>query len=166
MSKNTGSTVSNVLLILFRILFTGFAIYTVWFIFSNSMEVAAVSSAKSDGVLSKANELLGSMGLEQMTSLQIRKLAHFGEFALLGFWFMLCLRVYTRRYVRHISWPLLLGLVIANVDETIQLYVSGRSSSVTDVWIDFGGVCAGVGAAFLLLALAGGIWYLLGFGRE
>lgn len=165
-SENTMSTLGKVLLILFRILFTCFAVYTTWFIFSNSMEVAEVSSAKSGQVLQMVNELLGRVGLDPMTSHEIRKLAHFGEFAVLGFWFMCCLRVYTRKYIRHISWPLLLGLAIANIDETIQIYVSGRSSSVMDVWIDFGGVCAGVGAAFLLIAFVGGLFYLMGFGRH
>ena len=150
----------------FRILFTVFAIYTTWFIFSNSMEVAAVSSAKSGQVLRMVNEFLSRIGLDPMTSHEIRKLAHFAEFTVLGFWFMCCLRVYTRKYVRHISWPLLLGLGIANVDETIQIYVSGRSSSVMDVWIDFGGVCTGVAAAFLLIAFVGSLFYLMGFGRQ
>ena len=96
----------------------------------------------------------------------VRKLAHFGEFLVLGFWFTLCLRVYTRHYIRHISWPLLLGLLIADADELIQLYVAGRDSSVRDVWIDFGGVCTGVGCTLILLLLFGAIWYLLGFGRH
>ncbi len=81
----------------------------------------------------------------------MRKLAHFAEFALLGFWFMLCLRVYTRRFVRHTGWPLFFGLLVANLDELIQLYVPGRSSSVRDVFLDFLGVLAGLFAALLLL---------------
>lgn len=166
MPENTTSTVGKVLLVLFRILFTFFAVYTTWFIFSNSMEAAAVSSAKSGEVLRMVNGLLSRMGLDLMTSYQIRKLAHFAEFTVLGFWFMCCLRIYTRKYVRHISWPLLLGLGIANVDETIQIYVSGRSSSVMDVWIDFSGVCTGVAAAFLLIAFVSSVFYLMGFGRH
>ncbi|MBQ3090520.1 MAG: VanZ family protein [Oscillospiraceae bacterium] len=165
MTEQTRMTLGTVLLVLFRILFTGFAVYTTWFIFSNSMEVAAVSSAKSAQVLQSVNGLMTQLGLDKLSSYEIRKLAHFAEFAVLGFWFMCCLRVYTRKYIRHISWPLLLGLVIANVDETIQLYVAGRSSSVSDVWIDFGGVCAGVLAAFCLLLLLGSLLYLMGFGR-
>ena len=70
-------------------------------------------------------------------------------------------------YAVHAApWPLLLGLLIANADEFIQLYVSGRSSSVRDVWIDFGGVCVGVGCALLLLLVCSCVWYLLGFGRK
>ena len=46
---------------------------------------------------------------------------------------MLCLRVYTRHFVRHISWPLLAGMSTALMDETIQISIPNRTSSVTDV---------------------------------
>ena len=160
------SLLPTVLLVIFRVLFTGFALYTTYFIFSNSMEIGAASSLRSAEVTAAINETLRALGLSPLTETLVRKLAHFGEFLVLGFWFMLCLRVYTRHYIRHISWPLLLGLLIANMDELIQRYVAGRSSSVVDVWIDFGGVCTGVGAALLILLLASSVWYLLGFGRK
>ncbi len=166
MAKTKQSGFSRVLLILFRVVFTFFAVYTTWFIFSNSLEIGSVSSARSGEVTEMLNRFLSGLGLSTLTEAAVRKWAHFGEFMVLGFWFMLCLRVYTRRYIRHISWPLLLGLLIANTDEFIQLYVSGRSSSVTDVWIDFGGVCAGVGVALVILVICGGFWYLLGFGSH
>ena len=87
----------------------------------------------------------------------VRKLAHFSEFTLEGFLLMLCLRVYTRRFVRHVSWPMLGGMATALLDETIQLYVPGRTSSVRDVWIDFGGVIAGLFVALLLLLIVRGL---------
>ena len=59
-----------------------------------------------------------------------------------------------------------LVIAVADADELIQLYVAGRDSSVRDVWIDFGGVCTGVGCTLILLLLFGAIWYLLGFGRH
>lgn len=166
MTENATSTLKTVLLVLFRVLFTGFALYSVYFIFSNSMEIGSVSSARSQQVTAMLNEFLSGVGLPTLTQALVRKLAHFAEFMVTGFWFMLCLRVYTRHYIRHISWPLLLGLLIANTDEFIQLYVSGRSSSVRDVWIDFGGVCMGVLCALLILLVCSCIWYLLGFGRK
>ena len=83
----------------------------------------------------------------------IRKLAHFSEFLLEGFWLMLCLRVYTRHFVRHMSWPILGGVLTALTDETIQMFVPGRSSSVRDVWIDTAGVLAGLLVALLLLLI-------------
>ena len=41
------------------------------------------------------------------------------------------------------------GLLVAVIDETIQLFPKGRSSSVVDVWIDF----AGVFSAFVVTVL-------------
>lgn len=166
MTETAASPLKTGLLILFRVLFTIFALYSVYFIFSNSMEIGSVSSARSQQVTALINQFLSPLGFPTLTTAVVRKLAHFGEFMVTGFWFTLCLRVYTRHYIRHISWPLLLGLLIANTDEFIQLYVSGRSSSVRDVWIDFGGVCTGVLCALLLLLLLGSILYLLGFGRK
>lgn len=166
MTASAQSTGKTVLLVLFRVLFTFFALYSVYFIFSNSLEIGAVSSARSGEVTALINRVLSGAGLPTLTEALVRKLAHFGEFFFSGFWFALCLRVYTRHYIRHISWPLLLGLLIANADEFIQLYVSGRNSSVRDVWIDFGGVCVGVGCALLALLVCSCIWYLLGFGRQ
>ena len=126
------STASRVLLTLFRILFTLFVLWTILFIFRNSLESGVLSSARSQAVTAAVNQHLGRVGLSPLSNALVRKLAHFGEYLLLGFGYTLCLRVYTRRYIRHISWPLLLGLLVANVDETLQCYVAGRSSSLRD----------------------------------
>lgn len=138
-------------LILFRVLFTVALAATVCFIFSNSLEIARESSARSQQVMELFNDLLGRVGLGPLSEHFVRKMAHFCEFSLLGFWFMLCLRVYTRHFVRHVSWPLFFGLLTAVIDETIQLYVPGRSSSVKDVLLDFSGVLTGLFIALLIL---------------
>ena len=62
-------------------------------------------------------------------------------------------RVLTRHFVRHMSWPILGGLLTALTDETIQLFSPGRSSQVLDVWLDFVGVLAGLLVGLFLLAL-------------
>ena len=138
-------------LILFRVLFTLALVATVYFIFANSLELARESSARSKEVMELLNGLLGRVGLGPLSEHTVRKLAHFGEFSLLGFWFMLCLRVYTRHFVRHVSWPLFFGLLTAVIDETIQIYVPGRTSSVKDVLLDFSGVLTGLFLALLIL---------------
>ncbi len=68
---------------------------------------------------------------------------------------MLCLRVYTRHFFKHVSWPMLGGLLTALTDETIQLFVPGRSGQVTDVWIDFSGVLTGLLSRWSLWPCAG-----------
>ena len=138
-------------LIAFRVLFTLALIACIVFIFRNSLEAAAVSSARSQAVMLRVNQLLGKVHLGPLPEHTIRKLAHFAEFAAEGFLLMLCLRVYTAHFVRHTSWPLLAGMSTALMDETIQLHVAGRSSSVVDVWLDMAGVVCGLLAALLIL---------------
>ena len=107
------------------------------------------------------NDLAEPMGMGPFSLHTVRKMAHFAEFSLLGFWFMLCLRVYTRHFVRHVSWPLLCGLLVAVIDETIQLYVPGRTSSTLDVLLDFSGVWCGLFVALtilLFIRMCGILW--------
>ena len=139
------------LVILARILFTGCLVYSVWFIFQNSLQIAQASGEQSQRVQEILNALAAKVGLGPFSLHTVRKMAHFAEFALLGFWFMLCLRVYTRHFVRHVSWPLFCGLLVAVIDETIQLYVPGRTSSTLDVLLDFSGVVTGLFFALLIL---------------
>ena len=87
-------------LIAFRILFTLGLIWTVFFIFSNSLQIAAESSARSQEAMAWVNDKLAILSLGPLSEHVIRKLAHFAEYCLLGFFAMLCLRVYTRQFVR------------------------------------------------------------------
>lgn len=153
----------NPWLLAFRVIFTFLMAATIVFIFTRSMQPGAVSTLESARVLALVNRAADALGVPALTMRQVRKLAHFSEYAVLGLWMQLCLRVYTRRYLRHIAWPLLGGLTVALADETLQLVVAGRSSSVMDIWIDFAGVSSGVLAGVLALAvfhLLG--WFILG----
>ena len=140
-----------------RVVFTLALAGCIWFIFSNSMAVAQVSSASSGRVLQLMQAALRRLGhpalAQRLTMHFVRKLAHFCEYLLEGFLLMLCMRVYTRRYVRHISVPMLGGVLTAMADETIQLFSPGRSSQVTDVWLDSAGVLAGILIALVFMAL-------------
>ena len=144
-----------------RVLFTLALVGCIWFIFSNSMAVADVSSVSSGRVLQLLQAVLRRLGMpglaQRLTMHLVRKLAHFCEYTLEGFLLMLCMRVYSRRPLRHITVPMLGGLLTALTDETIQLFSEGRSSQVTDVWLDSAGVLAGILAALLLM----GLWRLL-----
>ena len=144
-------------LILFRVVFTAALIACIMFIFRNSLENGAQSSARSQAVMQLVNSALAKVHLGPLSEHLIRKLAHFSEFALEGFLLMLCMRVYSRRPLRHITVPMLAGVLTALTDETIQLFSEGRSSQVTDVWLDSAGVLAGILAALLLM----GLWRLL-----
>ena len=70
----------------------------------------------------------------------LRKLAHFSEFACLGLLMGTTLRFYGKPVFRATG----LGLAAACVDETIQVFVPGRASSLIDVWIDTAGFATGL----------------------
>jgi len=140
-----------------RVVFTLALAGCIWFIFSNSMAVAQVSSASSGRVLQLMQGALRRLGhpalAQRLTQHVVRKMAHFCEYMLEGFLLMLCMRVYSRHPLGHITVPMLGGVLTALTDETIQLYSPGRSSQVTDVWLDSVGVLAGILAALVLMAL-------------
>lgn len=84
--------------------------------------------------------------LKDIFGLVIRKLAHFSEYALLGF--SLYLHITQLRKKWSVRLPLLwawgIGTLYAASDEFHQSFVGGRGPSVTDVLIDSAGVIAGV----------------------
>ena len=140
-----------------RVAFTVALVACIWFIFSNSMAVATVSSGSSGRVLAWMRIILRHLGhpglADRLTMHIVRKLA------LEGFLLMLCMRVYSRHPLRHITVPMLGGVLTALTDETIQLFSEGRSSQVTDVWLDSAGVLAGILVAIVLLLACEGLYY-------
>ena len=140
-------------LIAFRVIFTFALIACIAFIFRNSLETGTQSSMRSQELMAVLNELLGKVHLGPLSEHTIRKLAHFAEFTMEGFLLMLCLRVYTAHFVRHMSWPLLGGMTTALMDETIQRFIPNRTSAVTDVWIDMAGVVCGLFVALIILLI-------------
>mgnify|MGYP002964090559 CR=1 FL=1 len=151
-------------LIAWRVIFTFALIGCIVFIFSNSMKIGEVSQGSSGRVLALLQGVLRRLGhpalAQRLTDHIVRKLAHFCEYTLEGFLLTLCLRVYTRHFFVHISWPILGGLLTALTHETIQMFSDGRSSQLTDVWLDFSGVMAGILVGLFCLALCRMCWLL------
>lgn len=87
----------------------------------------------------------------QTTSLIVRKLAHFSEFALLGFFVLLLMRSYQLK--GSAPWAWLATTLYAMTDEFHQMFTEARGPSIVDVGIDSLGAAAGVGFACLLLGL-------------
>lgn len=79
-----------------------------------------------------------------LTEHLVRKLAHFSEFALAGVLGHICFSQWRKEMRFCILCTLFAGLFIALCDETIQLFVPGRSGQIMDVWIDFSGYVAGM----------------------
>ena len=124
-----------------------YAVY-ILLIFRNSMDPADISSEKSGAVLLILNKLL-FRGKAVLTEHIVRKLAHFAEYTVAGILGML--------FFKNLGFPVLSlfsGLLVALTDETIQLFVPGRSGQITDVWLDFSGILAGSVMFLILSAVA------------
>lgn len=87
-------------------------------------------------------------GISHVTMYEIRKAAHVTEYMALGFFLSLDLSALNRRgRARDV---VALGVLIACIDETLQLFSFGRSGQMTDVVIDTCGVILGLAVAFVL----------------
>lgn len=118
------------------------------FIWGNSLLPAVDSKGLSSHVKDLINLLLGrifGLGGMQGDGL-VRKLAHALEFAALGTAVGIWLY---GRIGRYFAYILLLGLLSALIDETLQLYSNGRAGMIQDVWLDLGGFVLGVSVAWV-----------------
>ena len=120
---------------------TALLICNLIFIWGNSLLPGSVSGAISDAVKSLLENILpGGEGPDSSGGFLLRKAAHFTEFAVLGMLFAWLFGMLKRKPF----WPFACGAAAACVDETIQLFSPGRSSQLTDVWIDFFGALMGM----------------------
>ena len=115
------------------------------FIWGNSLLPGTDSGNLSGGIMTWINSFLGlgEAGAETL-HLLIRKCAHFTEFACLGA--LLCWRcgMADVKGAASGAFPLLGSILAACTDETIQIFVDGRGSSLLDVWVDTFGAMAGI----------------------
>ena len=123
-----------------RRFWTAAAILWTVFIWSNSMQTAAVSSSHSWWVVELLRPVLERTAIpEEWWELMIRKAAHMTEFAVLAAVWCAALLIKSRDERRAALMALLVSISTAACDETIQLFVPGRAGRVTDVLIDTGG---------------------------
>jgi VanZ family protein len=112
------------------------------------MKVADVSSEDSGRMLGLIHGVFSAFGIKAfwLTEHVLRKMGHFMEYALLGILLYQCLKSIglgtERRWFIHI----IIGYLVPFMDETIQLFVEGRSGQISDVWLD----CAGIAFGTLL----------------
>ena len=115
------------------------------FIFCRSLQPMDMSTSESTWFLALLQRAV-PFGL---TEHLVRKLAHFTEFGVLGvlsgtLFFGRCQRLWI-----GLLFSVMTGMSTALCDETIQLFVAGRTGQIPDVWIDVAGTAAG--AVFALL---------------
>ena len=143
-----------------RLVWTVTAVLYILFIYSNSLKTADLSSVDSGHVLEYITKLFISAGIENrwLTEHVIRKAGHFSEYTLLGIILYQCVRSYDFRMERRWFIHGTAGFLIPFIDETIQLFVPGRSGQISDVWLDCSGVAAGTAIAALLFFIYAKEW--------
>ena len=121
-------------------------------IFSFSLQSGEVSGDLSGSVLEALLGFFMPGVLESPEKLELfhlilRKCAHFTEFMILGVLSSIALKY------MQIGYKSIIGLgycvLIASLDETLQLFVSGRAGRVQDVLIDSAGALAGIVIVFI-----------------
>ena len=135
-----------------KIIFAIMTILWVAVIFSFSLQPGDVSGDISGSFLRKVLEWfapgvfekLETMPQEQLDILHtvLRKCAHFTEFAVLGV--LSSLTLFQTKVSRRVLMAMVFCLVIASMDETLQLFVDGRAGRFVDVMIDESGALAGI----------------------
>ena len=111
---------------------------TLLFIFIQSMLPPETSSAESDAVGGVIEEIIPSdTPAGSYIQLNLRKIAHFVEFAVLGVEVALYVAFFMRK-PHFIALSYIAALVTALFDESVQIF-SKRGPAIFDVWIDFFG---------------------------
>ena len=118
------------------------------FIWGNSLQDAPHSSVESRWILNLVQSVFWMIpGISHITMYEIRKATHVTEYMALGFFLSLVLSALNRHgRARDV---VALGVLIACIDETLQLFSFGRSGQMTDVVIDTCGVILGVAVAYV-----------------
>ena len=112
-------------------------------IFGHSMMPGSVSSMESGFFTDIILKIFPSLENAENVGHLVRKAAHFTEFMILAC--LLSVRIYdlSGQFLKRLAVVAASGLFAAFIDETIQIFVEGRGSSVTDMWVDFAGVLTG-----------------------
>lgn len=119
--------------------------FKVWLILTIIWAVVVFGHSAMPAVVSE-QESLGVLGFLQnifpgLTNHILRKIGHFTEFAILGL-------LLTGTFWHHGKFKLykpMLGAFLAGfADETLQMFIPGRSGQITDVWLDFFGAVTGI----------------------
>ena len=129
---------------------------TVIIIFSFSLKNGEESTDQSNWVAQQMQAVTDFIEDTTGIEVNVRKVGHFSEFAVLGTEAIL-LYIFNRRYeFSRLFNVFAVGLTTAVCDESIQLFVPGRSGQIKDVGIDMLGFVCGA-------LLTSGIYYLIMF---
>lgn len=117
----------------------------------HSMQNGVASHAESRRMLAFAlSHLQGTRLAPYLSDGHIRRLAHLTEYTTLGVVLSSFSVLVSRR--SHKVWVLLIGISVAAIDEYIQLFSGGRTSTWHDVVLDGVGCMVGI---FLVMVIRG-----------
>ena len=138
-----------------RVILLSLIVATVLFIFVQSMLSQEQSKAESDKVGEIVEQVIPpSTSVGGYVQLNLRKIAHFTEFAILGAELALYVLFYLKKLTRGMA-IYAIGLLVALTDEGIQA-LSSRDPSLFDVGLDFCGFAVAATLVFL-------VWYVFRF---
>lgn len=125
-------------------------------IWGNSMRTSTQSAQQSGSLLAFLTPWLTALGIQpEGFHTILRKLAHFSEYGLLGVLWTMELWLGPHREKRRGAMERLsFCMLTAFLDETIQLFVPGRSGEIRDVWIDTAGAWTGIMITTCLVCIA------------
>lgn len=128
-----------------KFFWTALTLIYLLFIYSNSMRTAPESTIQSQGILELIEMffpfIIHNLGLTEHI---LRKMAHFGEYLVLGMLLAQTVKTYGFLRLRQFWIVLISGFLMAAADEGIQLFTEGRSGQFSDVMLDLCGVMAGL----------------------
>lgn len=136
-----------------KIIWTSIVVLWVLFIWANSLTSGEGSSKLSSGVLAFIESAFSAIGIHvQISSLFIRKAAHFMEYFILGVFTYSWAFQYTNKSQRKkILYALVFATLIAAIDESIQYFIPGRAAMALDVALDVVGAIFGIICTMLIL---------------
>lgn len=130
------------------ILIYTFSSLLIAFIWGNSLLPKEASSGLSSAV---EEWLLRLLGIESLP-FDIRKAAHFLEFAALGAMVALAFPIKEKLRPATVFCRIAIGLFVAVADESVQIF-SGRGAMVSDILLDYSGYIAAFSLALIFLRL-------------
>lgn len=130
------------------------ALIMVCIIWGNSLVPGTGSGNLSLSVMEAVRGFLGALGLPNLwvTNFVVRKCAHFTEYLILGIIATHAFDIEGGHRPIAIFATALFLVLVPSIDETIQLFVPGRSGMVRDVLIDCSGAATGVVLRYLIRA--------------
>ncbi len=139
-----------------KYLFIIFTIACIAFIWYHSSLDGNESSLESQEAMLIIKNIFQFLGIpNNISEYALRKMAHFLEFSGLGFLLTMDIYLWNRSYslLKNIYLSPFIGIVTACIDETIQIFSPGRSSKVTDIWVDFSGIIAATIVTLILIKI-------------